>query len=135
MGNPLPPRSINSHNDSGDGKGVCASIESSCFVHALLEMRNQFVPVGGGNGSGREVEGREEEKRVMAGHRNPPFMTKSELSDMVLGVRELSKHLGELEYDVILHLGKGEGALIERMSSEYSDQDESSCYYDLDEDP
>lgn len=64
-------------------------------MHALLEMRNQFVPVGGGNGSGREVEGKKVEERAVAGHMNPPFMTKNELSDMVLGVRELSKHLGE----------------------------------------
>lgn len=81
-------------------------------MHALLEMRNQFVPVGGGNGSGREVEGREEEERVMAGHRNPPFMTKSELSDMVLGVRELSKHLGEWSM-MLYYIGGRGGALIE----------------------
>jgi len=31
-------------------------------------------------------------------------------------------------------LGEGGGALMEGMGSEYSDQDESSCYYDLDED-
>lgn len=95
MGNPLLPRLINSHNDSGDGKGECASTQSSCFVHALLEMQNQFVPIGGGNGSGREVDGKKKEEKAVAGHMNPPFMTKSELSDMVLGVRELSKHLGE----------------------------------------
>jgi len=34
---------------------------------------------------------------------------------------------------MLYYIGGG-GALIGRMGSEYSDQDESSCYYDLDED-
>ncbi|RPA98895.1 ATP-NAD kinase [Choiromyces venosus 120613-1] len=101
MGNPLLPNFFNDHNNNDSGssgdKVMSASAKSSCFVHTLLEMRNQFVPVGGGNGSGREVEGKEEEKRVVEAHRNPPFMTKSELSDMVLGVRELSKHLASIQ--------------------------------------
>ncbi|KAG0132948.1 ATP-NAD kinase-like domain-containing protein [Tuber indicum] len=93
MGNPLLPRFLNNHDNSDDDKGIGAGTKSSCFVHALLEMRNQFVPVGARNGSGGEVEG----DRVVAAHRNPPFMTKSELSDMVLGVRELSKHLASIQ--------------------------------------
>ncbi|PUU75775.1 ATP-NAD kinase-like domain-containing protein [Tuber borchii] len=97
MGNPLLPRLINSHNNSSDDKGECASTQSSCFVHALLEMQNQFVPVGGGKVSGREMDGKKEKERAVAEHMNPPFMTKSELSDMVLGVRELSKHLASIQ--------------------------------------
>ncbi|PWW74912.1 ATP-NAD kinase [Tuber magnatum] len=96
MGNPLLPKSLNIHDNSGDDKSASAGTKSSCFVHALLEMRNQCAPVGGGDGSGREGKGKGEE-RVMAAHRSPPFMTKNELSDMVLGVRELSKHLASIQ--------------------------------------
>ncbi|CUS08301.1 unnamed protein product [Tuber aestivum] len=96
MGNPSLPKFLNNHDNSGDDKGMGAGTKSSCFVHALLEMRNQCASVGGGNGSGREVEGKGEE-RIVAAHRSPPFMTKNELSDMVLGVRELSKHLASIQ--------------------------------------
>lgn len=71
---------------------VAEHSSSSCFVHALLETQKNKR-----NDNETVYDGTVE--KVGVGHRikdcsSSPSMTKLQLSDMVLGVRELSKHLG-----------------------------------------
>ncbi|TGZ80485.1 hypothetical protein EX30DRAFT_52104 [Ascodesmis nigricans] len=78
---------------------------SSCFVHALLETQRKSAasspintPVATGILDGalsqtvKRLPVKDEERMMDCGVF--AAMTKSQLSDMVLGVRELSKHLG-----------------------------------------
>lgn len=73
---------------------VAEHSSSSCFVHALLETQKNKR-----NDNETVYDGTVE--KVGVGHRikdcsSSPSMTKLQLSDMVLGVRELSKHLASL---------------------------------------
>lgn len=81
-------------------KDIGGNSRSSCFVHALLGLQRGLHEDGSddntkvhkhlmknSSGSNDEVE---------TEHNTPPFMTKSELSDMVLGVGELSKHFASM---------------------------------------
>jgi NAD+ kinase len=83
MENPLLPATLKASSGSTNGT------RSSCFVHALLEMQNHLVTP-----HRKSPEMVVDGKRKPVEHSFPPFITKSELSDMVLGVKELSKHLG-----------------------------------------
>lgn len=69
---------------------------SSCFVHAILGLPKGLDE----DDFDRDTKvhrhlmknNHQEKAELETEHRIPPFMTKSELSDMVLGVGELSKH-------------------------------------------
>lgn len=68
---------------------------SSCFVHALLETqrkRNHQQPMDVEQARAMKERQAHEERLTDCG--TYAAMTKTQLSDMVLGVRELSKHLG-----------------------------------------
>lgn len=67
---------------------------SSCFVHALLGSSKGLDADNSDRDTKvhRHLMKKTREVELETEHRIPPFMTKSELSDMVLGVGELSKH-------------------------------------------
>lgn len=67
---------------------------SSCFVHALLGSSKGLDADHSDRDTKvhRHLMKKTREAELESEHRIPPFMTKSELSDMVLGVGELSKH-------------------------------------------
>jgi hypothetical protein len=74
---------------------------TACFVHSLLQNGRARSPSrggGGGGGSSDDLTGRGSMLEVIRGperrDRWNRGMTKKELSDMALGVRELSKRLG-----------------------------------------
>lgn len=88
---------------SGSGSSITGSVggssRSSCFVHALLGLQKELHEDDSNdtkvhkhlmrNGLADRIE-------IDTEHKIPPFMTKSELSDMVLGVGELSKHFASM---------------------------------------
>lgn len=74
---------------------------SSCFVHAVLGLQEGLDEDGPNDDTKLHrhlMKNHREEKKaeLETEHRIPPFMTKSELSDMVLGVGELSKHFASM---------------------------------------
>lgn len=71
---------------------------SSCFVHALLGLSKGLDEDDSDPNVHRHLmkSHRAEVAELETEHRIPPFMTKSELSDMVLGVGELSKHFASM---------------------------------------
>lgn len=81
------------------GASLPGDLRSSCFVHALLGLPKE-MDKDDSNGDTKEhrhlKSNREERAELATEHRVPPFMTKSELSDMVLGVGELSKHFASM---------------------------------------
>jgi hypothetical protein len=66
---------------------------NSCFVHQLLATEAEGIETGKGSSSNRRVDGEERIKGVS--EHAAAAMTKGQLHDMVLGVKELSKYLCE----------------------------------------
>lgn len=94
---------------------------TACFVHSLLEVQQRFersslssIPASetssrshsptGQRGSAEARENREAEKNANDSKRDLfTHLSKKEISDMALGVRELSKHLGSARLKLNIH--------------------------------